>query len=239
MPRILDTGVAAAVENMKLDAQLLDALRSTSDPILHFYRWSGPAATFGHFIQPQKHLDLDKAAMHRVELAKRPTGGGIVFHIWDFAFSFLMPSGHPCFSLNTLDNYRFVNGAVLDAVSDLFGLKERATLIPESFPSLSGDCQDFCMAKPTRYDVVCKGMKIAGASQRKTKQGYLHQGTISLASPHLSLVRDVLRSQTEVLDAMASYTFAPLGMCCSPVLLEKTRQDIQRLLVEKFKERID
>jgi lipoate---protein ligase len=238
MLRVLDTGVSAAEENMKFDAQLLDRLDPAGQPILHLYRWDSPSATYGHFIQAGKHLDLEKAALRRVKLARRPTGGGIVFHIWDLAFSFLMPAHHPAFSLNTLDNYQFVNGAVLGAVSELFELKESASLIPESFPSLSGNCRNFCMAKPTQYDVVYKGMKVAGAAQRKTKQGYLHQGTISLAAPHLPLLREVLRSEEAILDAMASYTYAPLGNCWSPVPLEEARQNIQQRLIEKFMEKL-
>jgi len=235
MLRILDTGVAAAEENMKLDGRLLDGLDPAGQPILHLYRWDGPSATYGHFVQAGKHLDLEKVALHRVKLARRPTGGGIVFHIWDLAFSFLMPANHPAFSLNTLDNYQFVNHVVLAAVSDLFDLKQGAALIPESFPSSNKACQNFCMAKPTQYDVVYKGMKIAGAAQRKTKQGYLHQGTISLASPHFPLLREVLRSQEAILDAMASYTFAPLGICWSPTPLEEARRNIQQRLIEKLK----
>lgn len=235
MLRVLDTGVAAAEENMKFDGDLLDRLDPAGDPILHLYRWDSPSATYGHFIQAGKHFDLEKAALNRVKLARRPTGGGIVFHIWDLAFSFLLPAKHPAFSLNTLDNYQFVNKVVLEAVSDLFHLKETAALTPESFPSLIGDCRNFCMAKPTQYDVVYKGMKIAGAAQRKTKKGYLHQGTISLSAPHFPLLRLVLRSEQAILDAMASYTFAPLGICSSPVPLEEARQNVQQRLIEKFR----
>ena len=82
-----------------------------------------------------------------VSLAKRPTGGGIVFHIWDYAFSFLMPSSHPLFSENPLENYRFVNEVVLDVMQDFLSLKDSVNLIPASFPIPGEDCQNFCMAR--------------------------------------------------------------------------------------------
>ena len=237
MLQILDTGPAAAQANMDLDGQLLESLDPAGDPILHLYEWDGSSATYGYFADPAKHLDLEKTKARGLSLGRRPTGGGIVFHIWDWAFSFLMPSGHRAFSLNTLENYQFVNGAVLEAVSALFHVPG-STLIPESFASSNADCQNFCMAKPTRYDVVDKGRKVAGAAQRKTKRGYLHQGTISLASPHLGLLRDVLRSNQAVLEAMTSYTFAPLGSCWSPAPLKEARQEIQRRLIEKLVEKL-
>lgn len=229
MVRILDTGTAAAQTNMDQDEQLLDSLDPNGDPILHLYEWDRPSATYGYFAEPAQHLDLEKVKSRGLGLGRRPTGGGIVFHIWDFAFSFLMPSGHPAFSLNTLENYRFVNEAVRDAVSSYFSVPE-SILTPESFSSSNPDCQNFCMAKPTQFDVVYQGKKIAGAAQRKKNQGYLHQGTISLASPHLDLLRDVLRSKDAVLEAMACYTFAPLGFCRDPHSLKEARRAIREKL---------
>jgi lipoate-protein ligase A len=142
-----------------------------------------------------------------------------------------MPSGHPAFSLNTLENYRFVNEAVLKAVTGLFPLPE-AVLIPEDFASTSPDCKNFCMAKPTQYDVVSQGRKIAGAAQRKKSQGYLHQGTISLAAPDIDLLQDVLLSKQAVLEAMVSYTFAPLKASSS---LKETKGEIRERLTNELK----
>ncbi len=238
MLRILDTGVAAAEENMRLDREFLENLDFRGLPILHFYRWDSPSATYGHFVAPSQYFDLGQADRFRLKLAKRPTGGGIVFHIWDLAFSFLMPSNHRAFSSNTLSNYQFVNEAVLKAVTELFDLKGTASIIPENFPSPVMDCKNFCMAKPTQYDVVYQGMKIAGAAQRRTRLGYLHQGTISLGLPDFELLRSVLHSEQAVLDAMAQYTFAPLGSCFASSLLEKTRKQLQDLLTEKIMEKL-
>jgi lipoate-protein ligase A len=181
---------------------------------------------------------MERVASNHVSLARRPTGGGIVFHIWDFAFSFLMPSGHSAFSLNTLDNYRFVNEAVLDAVKELFTLRDPVELIPENASADALDCAHFCMARPTQYDVVYQGRKIAGAAQRRRKQGYLHQGTISLAFPDLLLLDELLLSKEEVVRAMSSYTFSPLGKDCPISLLEQTRQELQMRLEQKFMEKL-
>lgn len=238
MIQVLDTGIAHAEENMACDEKLLAGLDPFGSPILHFYRWEGLAATFGHFVRLEKLVNLDEAASHQVSFAKRPTGGGVVFHIWDFAFSFLMPASHPGFSQNPLDNYRFVNDLVLQAVSETFFLQETPFLIEENFIPPSSECTHFCMARPTQYDVVWQGMKIAGAAQRKTKKGYLHQGTISLAKPHLPLLQKVLRSESSVLDAMAAYTFAPLGPYQNTSSLEETRKALQQSLTQKFMEKL-
>ena len=236
--QVLDTGVSSAEENMSLDAKLLEALLPDGRPILHLYEWSRPSATYGHFIQPEKHLDLDKAKSYNLDLARRPTGGGIVFHIWDFAFSFLMPANHPRFSLNTLENYEFVNQAVLEAVRDLLKLKKTPEIIPDNMEVKAEGCQNFCMGRPTQYDVVLDGMKIAGAAQRRRKQGYLHQGTISLAFPEVKLLESVLL-QKGVLEAMLAYTFAPLGKIWEPGEIREARGEIKERLAEKLQEKLN
>lgn len=227
--QIVNTEASSAEANMALDGKLLDELDPSGSPILHLYRWEAPSATYGYFIDPEKHFDLKQAAKRGLALARRPTGGGIIFHIWDLAFSFLMPSGHPAFSQNTLENYRFVNQAVIHAVQECFALQ--GELIPQDAIAASPGCGNFCMAKPTQYDVVYEGMKIAGAAQRKRKQGYLHQGSISLAFPDLGFLREVLLSEEEVLQAMETYSFAPLGSECGFQKLEEARREVERCLV--------
>jgi lipoate-protein ligase A len=209
---VLDTGVHTASENMSLDADLLDSLDQHALPILHFYEWKGDSATYGHFVDPSDFLDLDKVAFQGLSLAKRPTGGGIVFHIWDFAFSVLVPKGHPCYSENTLDNYAFVNNAVLSAMSGF--LKDRGTpkLTFENALTFDPSCTRFCMAQPTKYDVVLNGKKIAGAAQRKTKKGFLHQGTIALKRPSVAYLKEILLPGNQVLDAILAHTFPLLTL---------------------------
>ncbi|MBS0653380.1 MAG: hypothetical protein JSR39_07635 [Verrucomicrobia bacterium] len=211
MWEILDTGIRSAAENMQIDAELLEGAWDKTRPILHLYDWEGDCATYGYFVDPGKYLNLDGVKKRNLNLARRPTGGGIVFHVWDMAFSVVVPSCRPEFSLNTLDNYGFVNRAVLGAVKEFIREHSDLTLIPEDFAAMDLQCQHFCMAKPTKYDLVLEGKKIAGAAQRKTKGGFLHQGTISLVMPPEDYLRDVLRDDSHVLEAMKLYTFPILG----------------------------
>ena len=238
MLQVLDTGPNSPEMNMRADEKLLSELDPKADPILHFYDWMGPCATYGYFLDPRKHLVLDRVYKNKVSLARRPTGGGIVFHIWDLAFSFLLPSSHPRFSSNTLENYRFVNARVLEAVQDLLPSPEKVELISHDFDSKDPACRNFCMARPTVYDVVYQGRKIAGAAQRRRKNGYLHQGTISLALPQVGLLSDLLLSKEDVIQAMMAYTFAPLGRCYSGRKLRELRGSLQKRLEEKLRSQL-
>ena len=225
-------GSASAEAIMQMDGHLLEVLCPTDPPLLHFYRWDSPSLTFGHFVALERHLDLTQARQRGLSWARRPTGGGIVFHLWDLAFSFLMPSAHAAFSPNPLENYHFVNALVLEAVQAVYPCSASAQLI-QTAPTTA----HFCMAQPTQYDVVYQGRKIAGAAQRRRKQGYLHQGTISLAWPEEELLRGVLLSQ-DVVEAMLHHSFAPLGKVETPEILEEARAKIEQQLTHKFMEKL-
>lgn len=224
---ILDTGSGTAEENMALDARLLEGL--TDHPILHFYEWENDSATHGYFLKPEEFLDLERVKKRGLDLAQRPTGGGIVFHIWDMAFSVLVPENAPFFSLNTLENYAFVNNAVLNAAKEF--LRATCQLIPDDAPLFDDSCGKFCMARPTKYDVMYQGRKVAGAAQRKRKQGYLHQGTIALMMPEQDYMEDILLPGSRVLEAMQAFTFPLLGKGATRSDLSEAKQTLQKLLI--------
>ena len=206
--RIIHTGQKSAEENMRFDAQLLENAKNFLSPVLHFYEWQLPSATYGYFADPAALLFLDQIGL--LDLARRPTGGGVIFHIWDFAFSILVPASSALYSVNTLDNYALINAIVLSSIQSFLGNSTSLYLTPQDGIPLAKDCKHFCMAKPTQYDVMLKNRKIAGAAQRKTKNGFLHQGSICLQFPDRNYLTQVIRSK-EVIEAMYVHTLPLLG----------------------------
>jgi len=178
----------SAKEIMDKDEFFLNNLKN--EPMLHFYEWKNDSLTYGYFIDIEKYIDLQKAKDKNLSIAKRPTGGGIVFHLWDLAFSFLMPSSNKNFFKSSFDNYKFVNSVTLNAVKDF--LSEGFLFKKEFAAEKKMSYSNFCMAKPTKYDLIYKDKKIAGASQRKKKNGYLHQASICLTSPDFLYLKEIL-----------------------------------------------
>jgi lipoate-protein ligase A len=222
---IMDSGRASADCHMKRDYQILSYFLSNNSIINH-YDWEGPSATYGCLLRPEKYLDLNKVKEIDLSLAKRPTGGGIVFHLWDLAFSFFLPATHPVFSLNTLDNYAIVNKAVISTVRDFLGSSTPVLLPQEPLP-LDDAARNFCMAKPTKYDVMIDGRKVGGAAQRRTKLGLLHQGTISIVSPDFSYLEQVLLPGTAVIEAMRQNAYSLLSDGATPMELEEARRELR------------
>jgi lipoate-protein ligase A len=231
--QILDTGTATAAKNMEIDQKLLKDLGSKRQCILHLYDWEGDSATYGYFVDPFQSLDLNKVQKHSIQLARRSTGGGIIFHLWDFAFSLLVPSSHPCFTINTLENYQTVNHLVADAVRMFSGDTVQPELLQKEAEPLDESCVCFCMAKPTHYDVMVNGQKVAGGAQRRTRLGFLHQGTISLIKPDRNYLEDLLLPHTKVLEAFDLNTFALVN---DAPKFKEAKQDLQKELVSVFRE---
>ncbi|MCB1107528.1 MAG: lipoate--protein ligase family protein [Chlamydiia bacterium] len=232
MWKILDTGTRSAEENMEIDRDLLERMKPSDSPILHFYDWEGDAATYGYFLDPGKYLNLEGARAKGLSLARRPTGGGIIFHVSDLAFSVLVPADFPHFSLNTLDNYDFINNRVKKGVKTFF--EKEPSLLPKDPTPLDESCRHFCMAKPTIYDVMLEGRKVAGAAQRRRKQGYLHQGSIAIALPKESFLDAILLPNNQVKEAMLSNTFSILGREWTPNDLQEVRETLKHRIQEEL-----
>lgn len=222
MWNILNTGKKSGLENMKADEALLKSLKPSDQPILHLYDWEGPSATYGYFIDPKDYLK-DKKELH---LARRPTGGGILFHIWDLSFSVLVPSEHPGYSEDVMKNYHFINDAVLEAVKSFLKNETAVHLLPINPVALDKYCEHFCFAKPTKYDVMIGGKKVAGAAQRRKRNGFLHQGSISIVMPEFDFLETILPDDARVIEAMKIHTFSLLP----PKATEKDLQDARKEL---------
>ena len=229
---VIDSGTRSAKENMALDSALLSDLENSGAPILHLYDWEGEAATYGHFIDPTKYLNAEGVVAHGLCLAKRPTGGGIVFHNCDLAFSVLIPATHPDFSQSPFDNYAFINRHVLSVVCQFIGhTPELLPVEPEAVDAVS---RNFCMAKPTKYDVMIEGKKVGGAAQRKTRQGFLHQGSISLGMLPETYLHDVLGPDSTVLEEMKRNSYPLLGEHWTKKELCEARLLLRDLLKKTF-----
>jgi len=234
--QVVNSGTNSAEMNMALDVQLLEGLASgiSQQAILHLYEWNHPSATYGYFIKPQSLLCLQAAADINLHLARRPTGGGIIFHLTDFAFSILVPEGHCGYSINTMDNYAFVNNIVIGVISQ-FKAKLKPVLLQKDPSAMDASCTQFCMAKPTKYDVVIDNKKVAGGAQRRTKHGFLHQGTISLMQPDNSFLNKVLLPGNQVLQAMQDHSYALLEVHQSSEEIAEARRILRELFIKNLR----
>jgi lipoate---protein ligase len=233
---VLDSGTGTAKANMNLDRSLLSMLPELKKPLLHFYSWKGNCATYGHFIDPYSILDEEKLSAHDIEFVKRPTGGGIVFHNGTMSFSVLIPASHPLYSSNTGRSYIAINSIVINALKAFSGNTLDPHLIIEEPPPHSPQCEYFCMAKLSPYDIIIDGKKVGGSAQRITRKGLLHQGFLSLCvKPSLAL-RSILLPNDDLFKAFTTTTLPLLGEDCNISQLHDTQQEIKKTLTDAFNE---
>jgi lipoate-protein ligase A len=168
----LNSGKCESASNMALDEALLENAASIGKPVLRFYGWHEPAATFGYF---QKYSEV-ASATHLRPLIRRPTGGGIVPHDADWTYSFTVPPNHEWHLLKAEESYRRIHEWIRDAFAKL---EIKTELASESkVQSPKSKAVSACFAGHEKSDILWHGKKIAGAAQRRNKSGLLIQGSI-------------------------------------------------------------
>ncbi|MCH9622078.1 MAG: Octanoyltransferase LipM [Chlamydiia bacterium] len=236
MWKVIDSGKKSASELMKIDEQLLLKMKQDDQPILHFYDFVKPSFTFGVFIKPENIMN-QKVYIKDFDFSKRPTGGGVLFHVWDFAFSCLIPKNHAGYKDDVMESYKYINDRIAKGLSPFIkDSKGDFSLLPIEPEPMDDLCKNFCFAKPTKYDIMYGGKKLCGAAQRRKNQGYLHQGSISLAPPDFSMLKPLFKTESKVLSAMNLHTFPLLGSKATLQDIEKTRNEIKQSLISALSE---
>src|SRR5204862_5253060 len=104
-----DIASRSAALNMAVDEALLETAKI---PTIRFYTWDHPALSFGYF---GKFADVENHVLQR-DLARRWTGGGIVFHGDDLTYSIVIPATEPAFSKSSSSIYERIHNALCDAL---------------------------------------------------------------------------------------------------------------------------
>lgn len=155
-------------EAMAVDEWLLE---NAGSPVLRVYGWLGAWASIGYFGK----LAEAQAALAGVQWVRRWTGGGVVDHRADWTYSVVVPGGAGLTQMRGVESYRRIHLALAAALR-VEGLTARLS---------AGDQQTgaaLCFDNPVGHDLVgADGGKLAGAGQRRTRQGLLHQGSVAAA----------------------------------------------------------
>jgi lipoate-protein ligase A len=164
---LLQCGPRAAAANMALDEALLNMAPSLGQPILRFYSWNEPAASFGYF---QKFAEIARATPLR-PLVRRPTGGGLVPHDADWTYSLIFQPSHPWYSLKAVQSYQRLHEGLRASFARVGTPTELSPGTPKEVPGQ-------CFVGSEKFDLLGQGQKIAGAAQRRTRTGLLIQGSV-------------------------------------------------------------
>lgn len=186
---LLNSGLGAPAHNMALDEALLGAAPQLAQPVLRFYGWTEPAASFGY---SQHIADIERLTPLR-PLLRRPTGGGLVPHDADWTYSVVVPPAHPWYALKAVESYERIHQWLQRAFARL---NVPTALAPCCRQELPGQC----FFGHEKSDLLWRGRKIAGAAQRRTKTGLLIQGSIQPPPPGLPRL-DWEQAMTEVAHA--------------------------------------
>ena len=173
---LLQSGPGHYAFNMALDEALLHAMPRLGKPVLRFYSWTEPAASFGYF---QKYAEVERLTLLR-PLVRRPTGGGIVPHDADWTYSLVFPTSNEWYALAAAESYRRAHEWIQAAFAKLNVAAELASSCLNAQPGQ-------CFLGHEKSDLVWRGQKIAGAAQRRPRDGLLIQGSIQ--PPPLSLAK--------------------------------------------------
>lgn len=169
---------AGAAENMAVDFLLLRRYPQPSHARFRTYGWHRPAFTFGY---SQKIAAVRALLPHEegpFDLCRRPSGGGLVDHRDDWTYALAIPRGHALYEARAVESYRVVHEAVALALRNVgCPAAVKTACEPEACEQPPAGV---CFRRAELYDIVRPetGAKLAGAAQKRTKDGLLFQGSL-------------------------------------------------------------
>ena len=178
LTEIVDPEPHGAALNMAIDEVLLREARA---PLLRVYRWDRPAVSFGYF---GKFAEVERVWPGR-DFVRRWTGGGIVPHGDDLTYTLVVPADHAFARLTARESYRCIHECVAAA------LREGGFAATVVARGAQAKVSDACFENAVAFDVLAAKGKIAGAAQRRTKWGLLHQGSIQVAGLDAEFARQL------------------------------------------------
>lgn len=174
--QFVETPPLPGVVNMQVDVMSLKGFElGEISPTIRIFAWQNNCVSLGYSQKIEEEIDLQKAAQMGWEVVQRPTGGGIVFHNpTEVSFSVITAIDDPTLPPGLIPSYLKVSEAIVEGLK-IVGIE--AGIRPQTTEHGARNT-GLCFSYPAEYEIVCRGKKIVGSAQKRTKKALLQQGSI-------------------------------------------------------------
>jgi lipoate-protein ligase A len=191
--KIVPLKVGDPRENMDEDLRLLHLREKGEIPsTLRLYGWSRLSLSYGWNQKPPP--------CKRIPAVKRPTGGGILLHLWDISFALV--GSREAWGPGPRDIYLKVANLIKDVFQD-FGVDVRVDEGP-----LTSAGSELCWWFRSFGELSWRGKKVVAVAMRTARRSFLVHGSFyptidhSLASEILGVGKDSLERRVATLEEM-------------------------------------
>jgi lipoate---protein ligase len=118
--RVIELEARAGAENMAVDEAIAAGIAAgTSPPTIRFYTWKPGAVSIGYFQRLRDEVDLETCAAKGINVVRRRTGGGAVYHDehGEITYSLLAPES--LFTMDIRASYREICGGIIAGLASL------------------------------------------------------------------------------------------------------------------------
>ncbi len=203
---------------MALDAQIFSRYLEDGVGVLRLYSWQSPSITYGFSQEPRDLIDLEACEKDGVEVAKRITGGGVLFHDQELTYSFVCSKSDISEPSGVFVDYRNICQFLLNFYTSL-GLPARYALDQADFKQRSAP-DELCSAAHEKYDLVIDGKKIGGNAQKRNRQAIFQHGSIPV-SINWDFVRKYLHALPKNISASVTSLSEQLAVVPEKCVLEQ------------------
>ncbi|MDD5476629.1 MAG: lipoate--protein ligase family protein [Candidatus Omnitrophica bacterium] len=176
--RLIRSEASSAAYNMNFDEKIFNRYLEDGIGVLRIYRWGKSSFTYGFSQNPRNEINLDKCASDGIQIAKRMTGGGILFHHDEITYSFVCSKDDVGEPQGIFVSYRNICKFLIQFYESL-GVAAEFALETKNFKERSAAHQ-LCSAAYEKYDIVIGGRKIGGNAQKRKRQVIFQHGSIPL-----------------------------------------------------------
>ncbi|MBI4009717.1 MAG: lipoate--protein ligase family protein [Candidatus Aenigmarchaeota archaeon] len=154
--RVIPLHVADAFMSMAIDEAVSEAVANGMQPTIRFWRWQPSAVSIGYFQSTNDEVNLDVCRELGVDVVRRRTGGGAVYHDYQGEITYSVIAPEWMFPKGIHESYNLICGWIIAGLKQL-GIE--AQFVPIN-------------------DIVVNGKKISGNAQTRRNGVLLQHGTI-------------------------------------------------------------
>jgi lipoate---protein ligase len=200
-----------AFTNMALDRAIMESIQTgESLPTIRFYGWDPSAISIGIFQGIKNEVNLKFAQEAGVDVVRRMTGGGAVYHdrMGEVTYSIMGPLG--LFPSNVIQSYQVICS---DIVFSLYKIGIDACFEPVN-------------------DILTNGQKISGNAQTRQNGILLQHGTILYQVDVETMFSLLNVSELKISDKLIKSV--KKRVTCVSELVHASMEDLQQALQEGF-----